>query len=432
MKTKINDGVATLMKAAMEGDTAQAQQMIRDGADVNARDDSGRTALMIAASNGHTYIVQLLLDSGADPAARDKHNMTALLAAEAKGFARTASLLKESTPNGAQTAAAISPTDERAAALQKSLQHAADKGDTNRIKALIAEGAPLNARTENNWTPLMLATIKGHTETVQTLLDKGAEINAQNNKGWTALMFAVSMSDVETMRLLLTKRADANVTDNEGKTALMQAASENNLDSVRVLLEYKADENVADRAGETVLSIATRRNSTQIVELLQKAAENGSSSPSRPSAHGGFESFDETRISTESLFNESELQRLKEEIEGYLPQKWPIVGRAENPTSPASQALVLSEPLPLGERLIAVLESMRQNPAALVATSPALVSIADIAHKLLLTLPEAAALTNLSRAHLRRAIHGESLKAKKLGRGWRIKRADLDVYVAEL
>jgi ankyrin repeat protein len=97
MKTKINDGVATLMKAAMEGDTAQAQQMIRDGADVNARDDSGRTALMIAASNGHTYIVQLLLDSGADPAARDKQNMTALLSAEAKGFARTASLLKDST-----------------------------------------------------------------------------------------------------------------------------------------------------------------------------------------------------------------------------------------------------------------------------------------------------------------------------------------------
>jgi len=431
MKTKINDGVATLMKAAMEGDTAQAQQMIRDGADVNARDDSGRTALMIAASNGHTYIVQLLLDSGADPAARDKQNMTALLSAEAKGFARTASLLKDSTPNGAQTAAVISPTDERAAALQKSLQHAADKGDTKRIKALIAEGAPLNTRTENNWTPLMLATIKGHTETVQTLIEKGAEINAQNNKGWTALMFAVSMSDVETMRLLLTKRADANVTDNEGKTALMQAASENNLDSVRVLLDHKANVNVADRTSETALTIAARRNYTQIVELLQKAAENGDSS-SQTSAPSGFGSSDETHISTEALFNESELQRLKEEIEGYLPQTWLNTERVESSVPIPSQALVPSEFSHFGERLLTVIESLRQNSFAPIAPSPAPVSIADIAHKLLLTLPEAAALSNLSRAHLRRAIHGESLKAKKLGRGWRIKRADLNVYVSEL
>jgi excisionase family DNA binding protein len=139
-----------------------------------------------------------------------------------------------------------------------------------------------------------------------------------------------------------------------------------------------------------------------------------------------------TEPSTESLFNESELQRLKEEIEGYLPQTWPIAGHVENTTSLPSQALVPSELLHLGERLISVLESMRQYSIAPAALPPAPVSIADISHKLLLTLLEAAALTNLSRARLRQAIGQGSLKAKKLGRGWRIKRADLNAYVAKL
>jgi len=438
METKTSSGAADLMKAALEGDTAQAQQLIQGGADVNARDDAERTALMVAATNGHTYIVQLLLDSGADPNARDCHGATALRAAEAKGFARIASLLRSSSANSEQQATAShAKHEDRAAALQKSLQHAADKGDANLVASLIAEGADPNARTENNWTPLMLATIKGHTEIVQRLLDKGADVNARNNKGWTALMFAVSMGDHDTMRVLFkAKRIDTNLTDAEGKTALMQAASENNLDSARILLAHKADVNIADRAGETALTIATRRNYTEIIELLKQASADNHSSTSDAYTPSEHESFDEACIKTESLFNESELQRLKEELEGYLPQTWPVVDRAESRAESRSvsesQALVPSEPSRLGELLIATLESLRQTSVtSQLATLPT-VSISDIAHKIMLTLPEAAALAGLSRTHLQQAIRKGSLKAKKPGRGWRIKRVDLDAYVNEL
>jgi excisionase family DNA binding protein len=455
METKTGNTAANLMKAALEGHTAAAQQSIQSGANVNARDDGERTALMIAASNGHTYIVQLLLDNGADPAARDSRGMTALRAAEAKGFARIASMLRSSTTNsngdgGAQQATAsvaslanVAKHDDLAAALQKSLQQAADKGDANLLLAAIAKGADPNARTENHWTPLMLATIKGHTDIVRQLLDKGANVNAQNNKGWTALMFAVSMGDADTMRLLLkAKRIDANLTDAEGKTALMQAASENNLDSARILLAHKVDASVADRAGETALTIAARRNYTDIIELLKQPAANDESSASHGSRKP--ESFDEAFIKTESLFNESELQRLKEELEGYLPQTWPSAAQIENQLEsraiPESQTLLMpSELSQLGECLIAALEALRQTPFPQLQSqlqpppSPApTVSIADIAHKIMLTLPEAAALAGLSRTHLQRAVRKGALKAKKPGRGWRIKRADLDAYINEL
>ena len=57
---------------------------------------------------------------------------------------------------------------------------------------------------------------------------------------------------------------------------------------------------------------------------------------------------------------------------------------------------------------------------------------AEVAHKIMLTLPEAAVLTSLSRNHLREAISKGKLKARIIGRGWRVKRSDLDAYVKKL
>lgn len=55
-----------------------------------------------------------------------------------------------------------------------------------------------------------------------------------------------------------------------------------------------------------------------------------------------------------------------------------------------------------------------------------------IADKLLLTVQEAQALTGLSKEFLRDAIQEGRLKAKVIGRSWRVKRSDLDEFVASL
>jgi excisionase family DNA binding protein len=55
-----------------------------------------------------------------------------------------------------------------------------------------------------------------------------------------------------------------------------------------------------------------------------------------------------------------------------------------------------------------------------------------IAVKLLLTLPECQALTGLSRGVLRAAIDTGDLKAKQIGRAYRVKRGDLESYVKKL
>ncbi len=55
-----------------------------------------------------------------------------------------------------------------------------------------------------------------------------------------------------------------------------------------------------------------------------------------------------------------------------------------------------------------------------------------ISDKLLLTMAEAQALTGLSREFLKDAIASGELKAKLIGKGWRIKRSDLNEYIDKL
>lgn len=55
-----------------------------------------------------------------------------------------------------------------------------------------------------------------------------------------------------------------------------------------------------------------------------------------------------------------------------------------------------------------------------------------IENKPLLKLDEASTLTGLSRHILREAINTEKLKAKIVGRAWRIKREDLDLFIKKL
>ncbi len=56
----------------------------------------------------------------------------------------------------------------------------------------------------------------------------------------------------------------------------------------------------------------------------------------------------------------------------------------------------------------------------------------EVKDKLTLSLIEASQLSGLSRGHLRQAIDEKKLKARIIGKGWRVKRDDLDSYVKKL
>ena len=72
-----------------------------------------------------------------------------------------------------------------------------------------------------------------------------------------------------------------------------------------------------------------------------------------------------------------------------------------------------------------VLKVLREEPSPLRLTVP-------IHHKLTLSLTEASALSGISRQRLRAAIKDGTLTAQIIGRGYRVKRTDLEDYVDSL
>ena len=54
-----------IFEAARRGNLEELKKLIKDGADLNAKDDWGRTAMMWAAWSGHTDCVELLKNKGA-------------------------------------------------------------------------------------------------------------------------------------------------------------------------------------------------------------------------------------------------------------------------------------------------------------------------------------------------------------------------------
>src|SRR5882724_6723339 len=76
--TPPNDLSEVLLRAAMIGDSVSLNVLLDRGADVNCRDDQGRSALIEASFGGHCDVVKLLIARGADLNASDKDGWTAL------------------------------------------------------------------------------------------------------------------------------------------------------------------------------------------------------------------------------------------------------------------------------------------------------------------------------------------------------------------
>jgi ankyrin repeat protein len=80
-----NNGITPLMLASAGGFNLAAKELIRKGANVNARTSSGETPLMAAAFSGYLPLVQTLLANGAQVNTRDGYGNTALSGAVLEG-----------------------------------------------------------------------------------------------------------------------------------------------------------------------------------------------------------------------------------------------------------------------------------------------------------------------------------------------------------
>lgn len=288
----MSDGqIDALCKAVQRGNVEKIRELLAEGVAVNGKDRIGMTPLMHAAQKGHVESVKILLAAGADPHIKAMGDTVLRLIKDHIAIAKmddsTAKLIPklkeietllknapavpqakpaektEKAPGRHQQAAAnaSSQADVALNAKAKALRKAATRGDAEKVRQALKDGAPLETLNENKWTPIMLAAQGGHAEVFRILVDAGANLQHRGLSDTDLIGCAAEGGNVEILQFLLKTGHPVegywNPRSREEKrmgnfTPLMNAALNGHLDAVRVLLAAGADRD-AKFDGETTL-----------------------------------------------------------------------------------------------------------------------------------------------------------------------------------
>jgi len=154
---------------------------------------------------------------------------------------------------------------------------AARHGDGDSVRALLKEGADVNASAGDGMSALHWAAHRGQLELAEMLVLAGGNVRAVTRIGhYTPLHVASKEGKAEIVGLLLESGADATVTTSvSGVTPLHLAAASGSAAAVNALIEHGADVNATEAAwGQTPLIFAASNNRVATIKaLLQHGAD---------------------------------------------------------------------------------------------------------------------------------------------------------------
>jgi ankyrin repeat protein len=164
--------------------------------------------------------------------------------------------------------------------IQIDLADAAAKGDTNKLKLLIASGADVNCQGHRGMKPLFWALINQNFRGFKFLLDHGADPNAVvaivQPPPENALTLAASVDDSKYLEELLKHGANPNLPagNPSPETAIFTASFYHQTNNISILLHYGADINWKTTDAMTPLHRAISGNSFATALFLYRAGAN--------------------------------------------------------------------------------------------------------------------------------------------------------------
>ncbi|XP_062144830.1 protein VAPYRIN-LIKE-like [Alnus glutinosa] len=189
--------------------------------DVNSVDSDGRTPIHAAAVMGFVEAIRFCVRLGGEADVFDCNGWSPLHFAAAEGHLEAVECLLEGSNgkyvvnNDGKTAFALAVENEHLHLLDvlhlgDRLHRAARVGDIQGMKSCLAQGANVNGKDMNGWTPLHRAAFKGRIECVNLLLDHGAQVDVVDDAGYTPLQCAAEAGQVQVASLLIAHGAKAN------------------------------------------------------------------------------------------------------------------------------------------------------------------------------------------------------------------------------
>jgi ankyrin repeat protein len=166
---------------AVRGDNANAvTALLARGFDPNAHDEKGQTALGLAVRERSDHVVDALLKHPQlDVNQRNSVGETALMFAALQGRLELVDRLIAHRANVTQDG-------------WNPLHYAATGPEPKVVALLLRKGAPIDARSPNGTTALMMAARHGSEQSVTLLLERGADAKVRNERGMNAAEFARS------------------------------------------------------------------------------------------------------------------------------------------------------------------------------------------------------------------------------------------------
>ena len=186
----------------------------------------------------------------------------------------------ESSENAASDAS-NSAGDTDIHAKNEELLHAAAKGKADRVRALITEGADVNAKDSNGFPVLEVAAAFDRAEVVGILIESGADVNIVSDASNRTPIFAFAIKGTDNpnheaqalsiVKMLIEAKADVNFKTPDGVTALEKAVALGYSTIAKTLIAAGADVNAQDRMNFSPLHVAAMQHKLKALEVLIKA-----------------------------------------------------------------------------------------------------------------------------------------------------------------
>ncbi|MBI1764962.1 MAG: ankyrin repeat domain-containing protein [Acidobacteria bacterium] len=150
-----------------------------------------------------------------------------------------------------------------AQSLNEDLLAAARKSDAAAVKALLAKGADVNAKSPYGATPLFFACDRGSAEVVKILLEAGADVNIKDTfYKSTPLTWAIQHDHAEVVKLLVAK------TPSSKESATAQAVAQGQPKTVNALLALGG---FKPESLSLWLTMAEKNDAKEVAEALKAA-----------------------------------------------------------------------------------------------------------------------------------------------------------------
>ena len=276
-----------LMLSSAKGDIAVVRLLLEYGANSNAVSEAdGETALHWAARNGNLDAVTLLLEHGANSSFKNKSGQTPAALALVNSHHEVSTLLSP-PPNSIRKTDQVQTLEnssilfgngyyhpEYTQQLINNLVFAASNEVIERMKAVLAQGTPVDGKNDHGCTALYAASFAGRIDAVKLLLSHGSDVNIHNADSFTALGAACGKDHYQVAKCLVQHGADVNILGHEKITALLHAAWRDSYNLVELLLESGANPDIVSETGNSPLCIATFNRQTEIMKILLNHGAN--------------------------------------------------------------------------------------------------------------------------------------------------------------